>query len=227
MSTTRLTVLLAAAAVFAAGCDTEIDEARAAELAAHHAQAADVLLETLESQSNPQVGSAFDREPTLADDVLDALADMAAEEPCEIRGTLAGLYGDGELHMAAGNQSNGMIGGVKGRLATDAQGVLPMEPGHQNWSGTFWTHGSALGDVTGRVQRRDNPPEMTEHLAPMAVPYVPAEMDAFGTFTAGVKGVSRDGTIEGHIFGLWVPSPSDASQGLLIAHYATCEDEPV
>jgi len=221
MTITRPTVLaLAVVAAFASGCETEMDEARAANLTASDAEAAELLDVALELEAETKDSEAFEREPTLADEVLDELARLAEQEPCEIRGSMVGFYRDGDMRLGGGNDEYGVVGGIRGFIDEDQNG----DPESLDWSGSYYSFAGVAGSVTGKLRlRRDKPPEMVEDTAPIPPPYVP-ELAPYGTFTSTLS-ASPNGSSEGHVFGLWVPNPDNANRGVLIGHYAVCEVE--
>lgn len=137
---------------------------------------------------------------SLRERIRDQVIAAALEEPCALKGLLAGIYDPRD-------ESGGTFGGVgfrrDGELVGTTTGTwTPGESGGGSFAGGW---DKALDDTEG---------SMGGH-------YGPAEGDLLGTFEgAWAFADSAEGIEDGHIGGIWHPW---GERGFFIGYWARCE----
>lgn len=201
MSVTRSLLALVAASALATGCQPED---KAGELANLQAELNPVIRDTVGLEANAQTrspeavgrGRVYPEDlGVTGQDVMDAMLNMAADEPCEIRGAVAGKYVDGRLLLAAVNPDLDL-----GVIAAQMSDLSP-----NMFLGGYRTRDGAAGTVQGKLRQ-------------------PNEDEPLGSFTAGMKSSSGVQTVH-HVFGVYLPDRDLNRTGRVLGAYAVCVDD--
>ena len=83
-------------------------------------------------------------DPVVTQELVDALMAMAAQEPCNIEGGLAGTMAHGELRLAAMRSGGGMSALLRGY-------IQPRDSGDESFSGTYKTARGFEGELEGLI----------------------------------------------------------------------------
>jgi len=201
MTLNRLSVAAIALTVLSTGCEENVaDNTEAiADL--------QVELETVAEVSNGfltdddlqiPADAVFpeDLHALTVEDAMHTLLDMAADEPCDIRGAVAGGFSDGKVVMYAVNPDH-EIGVILGKMSE-------MDFAADMWNGVYKTQGGEMGTVQGTLRRGSD----TEP----------------GTFTAGMWTADDPNDVRGHVFGVYVSNPESPDGGLVMGAYAVCSE---
>jgi len=189
-------IVIAAAFVLTSGCALQSDEERQENLAHLEKEVTEAALDLQWELSDADVDP---NNPLLTQEMVDALMALAAEEPCNIEGTMLGWYGQGELEFALVSTENQLVSSVEGTLeAQEADGGYEADSG-ELWSGVSEGEEGENGAAYGVMD------------APMAPGY--------GTLTGALFNTADAHT--GNVYGIWVDAP-DLDGAWIFGGYSEC-----